>query len=1026
MAVIPEWYRKSFQGLEGHHLDYFGEALLKRRRGDEFLLVIVTEDALYLAHPDGRIKSNYELADVASIGRDGGVDHLRLRNGKVLLLESNSALMHDTLARYVAEAPVQQSGVFPASYATHPGLPGTHLTTPTLSPGVDRGVVSNFHPEEIVREEPFKPAPPTFYYASDRICTMCDQGALGYKNARFYCVECDEKYCPRCWRDCHNPNTPEAAHPQRILRYACKRCANPASEANDVQLCDACCVDDGYPAGGIPVARPAPTHDAAHIPPPDYPLLTPVYADQQRAGAAHHPPAATHPHLPAAAPQQPRAPPGGAGDRKGYPEEAGDVIEVPGVFFSAGDDAFPPRFVSVLEAIDLARAHPEVAGFTYKDEGGPDLGCRRTIFFKTASGVRRHRGGPWTSYLRRNLVKGSGLEMSNAHGANFLPPSFNEPTSGATDVVSRALIVGCDYHGTQGKLKGAERILGSLRDFLRLKGFCREVRVLSESNPAAAPTRRNILSGLEWLVHTVLPGESLFFAFVGHGGDLSLAPMDHDTHGIISQADLEETVLNKLPAGSKLTIVADFCRGGSLLDLPHRLAVSDGGREVVQLHHRKVAGRINRIGHPLEVQGRILMVAGNRSSQVDRDVLGDVVTGVVAGLTRLKNATHFELLKHAEETLRDLHQGEPHAALEISSNLAFNADDVFHLCRMMRGEDRRDELLREMFSLADRDKDGLLGYADLRFLCDNLGTNLLPVAYANLCEWLGTGGLGLTLPQLKRVYREISTNRSIQEDYDALVRMKAAQKRELLAALEGTAAPPPPRAPASYLSPARRHPPHPDDAEPEEEPAAPAVVRQASEPTHHHSDPPQRASVSEPVHHSSAGDLPQRASKAPSVRNSAVSIKSDPDVLSAGDEQDPAAGSESNTPEGPASRPSSSVGNASKPAPGSPAAKKNTAIALDTDEVQLSASTVSLLPPGDSRAAGPHSPHDTESAKHSVPVSRQSSGAVAPGPASEPASESPPARKTALKKGKKPAKKAAKAPKKKAGSAPGSPEEAAE
>jgi hypothetical protein len=86
----------------------------------------------------------------------------------------------------------------------------------------------------------------------------------------------------------------------------------------------------------------------------------------------------------------------------------------------------------------------------------------------------------------------------------------------------KALIVGINYVGQQGQLKGCHNDASTMEQLLRKEcyGF-KEFRMLTDNqqagNPGKKPTARNIKRGFEWLLDGAQPGDKLFFHYSGHG-----------------------------------------------------------------------------------------------------------------------------------------------------------------------------------------------------------------------------------------------------------------------------------------------------------------------------------------------------------------------------------------------------------------------------------------------------------------------------------------------------------------------------
>ena len=94
-----------------------------------------------------------------------------------------------------------------------------------------------------------------------------------------------------------------------------------------------------------------------------------------------------------------------------------------------------------------------------------------------------------------------------------------------------------------------------------------------------SPTRQNILAGFSWLAEGADAQSSLFLGYVGHsvqkkgnhmrdGHGEAIFPLDFDSQGVITEEEVRTRIIDPLPAGAKLTIIADSCGAGTLVNLP--------------------------------------------------------------------------------------------------------------------------------------------------------------------------------------------------------------------------------------------------------------------------------------------------------------------------------------------------------------------------------------------------------------------------------------------------------------------------
>ncbi|KAM3404981.1 hypothetical protein ACQJBY_007839 [Aegilops geniculata] len=143
----------------------------------------------------------------------------------------------------------------------------------------------------------------------------------------------------------------------------------------------------------------------------------------------------------------------------------------------------------------------------------------------------------------------------------------------------RAVLVGINYPGTEGELKGCLNDVARMRRCLvdRFGFDGADIRVLADADPSTPPpTGANIRLELERLVGGARPGDSLFFHYSGHGLQLPAETGEDDDTGydecivpcdtnLIKDQDFTELV-RKVPDGCLFTMVSDSCHSGGLID----------------------------------------------------------------------------------------------------------------------------------------------------------------------------------------------------------------------------------------------------------------------------------------------------------------------------------------------------------------------------------------------------------------------------------------------------------------------------
>ena len=150
------------------------------------------------------------------------------------------------------------------------------------------------------------------------------------------------------------------------------------------------------------------------------------------------------------------------------------------------------------------------------------------------------------------------------------------------DAKRKALYIGINYVGSKAELKGCINDVNNIKEWMEKNYKFQEVKVLTDDNRDAMPTKHNMIEGFKWLVNGAQSGDSLFLHYSGHGGSLkdksensdehdfmdeTLAPVDYESAGQITDDELHELMVANLPQGVRLTCLFDCCHSGSILDL---------------------------------------------------------------------------------------------------------------------------------------------------------------------------------------------------------------------------------------------------------------------------------------------------------------------------------------------------------------------------------------------------------------------------------------------------------------------------
>lgn len=168
----------------------------------------------------------------------------------------------------------------------------------------------------------------------------------------------------------------------------------------------------------------------------------------------------------------------------------------------------------------------------------------------------------------------------------------------------RALLVGINYRGQEGELRGCHNDVYHMQDYLiQVQGFPpQDILVLMDDGKHHGPSREKIIRALRHLVAASQPGDAVFFHYSGHGGllspdfnslkfkqseyDQTLIPVDHAWSGQIRDFSLFHHFVQPMKTGVVVTCLMDCCHSGSVLDLPYsfRPTNTGGGSYVMSQH----------------------------------------------------------------------------------------------------------------------------------------------------------------------------------------------------------------------------------------------------------------------------------------------------------------------------------------------------------------------------------------------------------------------------------------------------------
>ncbi|PRW33622.1 metacaspase type II [Chlorella sorokiniana] len=270
----------------------------------------------------------------------------------------------------------------------------------------------------------------------------------------------------------------------------------------------------------------------------------------------------------------------------------------------------------------------------------------------------------------------------------------------------RALLCGCNYPGSNAELRGCINDCMAMRALLTEHfGFQDSgITMMLDTDPSTTkPTGANIKAKLGELVAASQPGDVLFFHFSGHGTqvpddgesdgyDEAICPADIYNEAIcpadmnvITDDDLR-AVFKPLRPGVKLTVVADCCHSGTLLD-HSAIAISGpkagekvpdfgsliGSMLIQQLAGRGVeAGGAGEGGATRDVRNRSLptnqflqMLSGMLGQNVSKGNIRSSLVSLFGNASSAKAINYSQMAKQASTVMAAAQKGDYSGCLPL-------------------------------------------------------------------------------------------------------------------------------------------------------------------------------------------------------------------------------------------------------------------------------------------------------------------------------------------------------------------------
>jgi hypothetical protein len=179
-----------------------------------------------------------------------------------------------------------------------------------------------------------------------------------------------------------------------------------------------------------------------------------------------------------------------------------------------------------------------------------------------------------------------------------------------------ALLIGCNYIGTQYQLSGCLTDVMNIQTKIKSQYGFQEIKIMTDET-SLKPTKINIINEITSLLSNSTAGDTLFFAFSGHGTtqkdtngdekdgvDEMFVPLDFN---YISDDEIKTLFDKELKTGVSLFCLFDCCHSGTILDLKYQYL--DSTNYDMATHNTK----------DTETKGQVFLLSGCMDNQTSAD-----------------------------------------------------------------------------------------------------------------------------------------------------------------------------------------------------------------------------------------------------------------------------------------------------------------------------------------------------------------------------------------------------------------------
>ena len=220
-----------------------------------------------------------------------------------------------------------------------------------------------------------------------------------------------------------------------------------------------------------------------------------------------------------------------------------------------------------------------------------------------------------TSIKKINIQK---INIYFTTNYNILKNKLNLNINAAQkQIKKRALLIGCDYIGTEYQLSGCINDVENIQTKLKSQYGFNNIVIMTD-NTDKKPTKANILDELKNLLTSANSGDKLFLSFSGHGFKIKDTSGDEKDKldevfvsldlDYISDDEIKIFINNNLKKNVTLFALFDCCHSGTILDLRYQYFDSEN------------SDKASENTNVSETVGNIIMISGCMDNQTSEEV----------------------------------------------------------------------------------------------------------------------------------------------------------------------------------------------------------------------------------------------------------------------------------------------------------------------------------------------------------------------------------------------------------------------